>query len=53
MAVIVGASVWEQQLYDHVTEHGKSEGEILRSYEQLAEHADSPAFAYLARHHSG
>ena len=49
MAVIAGASVWEQQLYDHVTEHGKSEGEILRSYEQLADHADSAAFAYLAR----
>ena len=30
MAQIQGASVWEQQLYDHVTAHGKDEGEILR-----------------------
>jgi rubrerythrin len=46
---IPGASVWEQQLYDHLIEHVNSEGEILRDYERLAEETDSPAFAYLAR----
>ena len=49
MARIVGASVWEQELYDHVTDHGKNEGEILQSYQEFAESTDSPAFAYLAR----
>ena len=46
---IVGASVWEQELYDHVTAHGANEGEVLQSYQELAETTDSPAFAYLAR----
>ena len=36
MTVIKGASVWEQQLYDHVAKHGRTEGEILVAYEQLA-----------------
>ena len=49
MTVINGASVWEQQLYDHVTAHGKNEGEILTAYEQLADDTDSPAIAFLAR----
>jgi rubrerythrin len=49
MARIVGASVLEQELYDHVTAHGKNEGEILQSYQEFAESTDSPAFAYLAR----
>ena len=48
MTVINGASVWEQQLYDHLTRHGKNEGEILAAYEQLANDAESPAFAFLA-----
>jgi rubrerythrin len=41
--------VWEQELYDHVTAHGKNEGEVLQGYAELAESTDSPAFAYLAR----
>ena len=49
MAMIQGASVWEQQLYDHVTAHGSTEGEILDAYQDLAQSSDSPAFAYLAR----
>ena len=49
MAMIQGASVWEQQLYDHVTAHGRTEGEILEAYQDLAQSSDSPAFAYLAR----
>ena len=49
MTVINGASVWEQQLYDHVTKHGRNEGEILAEYEQLANDTESPAFAFLAQ----
>lgn len=49
MARIVGASVLEQELYDHVTAHGKNEGQILEAYQQLASSTESPAFAYLAR----
>jgi rubrerythrin len=49
MTLIQGASVWEQQLYDHVTAHGKNEGEILQAYQELAESTDTPAFAYVAR----
>jgi hypothetical protein len=49
MARIAGASVWEQELYDHVTAHGRNEGEVLEAYEELAASTDSPAFAYLAR----
>ena len=46
---IPGASVWEQELYDHLVEHVESEWEILQDYERLAEETDSPAFAFLAR----
>ena len=46
---IRGASVSEQQLYDHLIEHTDSEQEILQDYERLAETTESPAFAYLAR----
>ena len=49
MTRIPNASVVEQELYDHVTAHGKHEGEVLDAYDQLAESTDSPAFAYLAR----
>ena len=49
MTRIRGASVWEQGLYDHVTAHGKNEGEVLKAYEELAANTDSPAFSYLAR----
>ena len=49
MTRIAGASSWEQQLYDHVASHGKNEGQILSSYEELVNGTESPAFAYLAR----
>jgi rubrerythrin len=46
---IVGASVWEQEIYDHVCGHVTSEGAILDEYLQLAEDpSGSPAFRYLA-----
>ena len=46
---IPGASVWEQQIYDHLIEHVNGEWQILQDYERLADETDSPAFAYLAR----
>jgi rubrerythrin len=49
MTRIPNASVVEQELYDHVAAHGKNEGEVLEAYAELAEHTDSPAFAFLAR----
>lgn len=46
---LVGASVWEQEIYDHVTEHVSAEGALLDDYLRLAEDESlSPAFRYLA-----
>jgi len=46
---IVGASVWEQEMYDHLVGHGQIEGEILEAYADLAANEDrSSAFRYLA-----
>jgi rubrerythrin len=50
MTHIVGASVWEQELYDHVSGHVVEEGAILDEYQRLAaDESSSPAFRYLAR----
>lgn len=49
MTTIKGASVWEQELYDHISGHVANELETLRAYESLAESTDSKAFRYLAR----
>ena len=45
---IVGASVWEQDLYDYLTSHLDNEREIVTSYREVAESDSSPAFRYLA-----
>lgn len=46
---LVGASVWEQEIYDHVTEHVSTEGRLLDEYQRLAQDESmSPAFRYLA-----
>lgn len=46
---IDGASVWEQEMYDHLRSHGKVEGEVLDEYQRLANDTDrSAAFRYLA-----
>lgn len=42
------ASLWEQQLYRHFVEHVSSEQRVIQRYRDAAEHASSPAFAYLA-----
>lgn len=46
---IVGASVWEQDLYDHLLGHIEHERETLVAYQRLAEETDSEAFAFLAQ----
>jgi rubrerythrin len=48
-ASIPGASVWEQQLYDHLAGHLGTEIDIVDAYRDLAESDTSPAFRYLAR----
>lgn len=45
---IVGASVVEQDLYDHLSAHVASELDVLRGYQRLAEESSSPAVRYLA-----
>jgi rubrerythrin len=45
---IPGASVWEQQLYDHLVSHVDGELETLKAYEKLAQSTESEAFRYLA-----
>jgi hypothetical protein len=46
---ITGASVWEQEIYDHVSGHIATERAILDEYQRLAEDpAGAPAFRYLA-----
>ena len=47
---LIGASVWEQDVYDHISGHAANEGAILDEYQRLAEdEASSPAFRYLVR----
>jgi rubrerythrin len=45
---LVGASVWEQTLYDHLTTHAANERELLVEYQQAAADSNSAAFRYLA-----
>lgn len=45
---LIGASVFEQQLYDHVSAHVDNEMESLQAYQRLAESTESQAFAFLA-----
>lgn len=45
-----GTKEWEDDVYEHVSSHGRVEGEILDEYERLANDEEmSPAFRYLAR----
>lgn len=45
-----GTREWEQDIYLHVSNHGRVEGEILDEYESLmVDETLSPAFCYLAR----
>jgi hypothetical protein len=45
---LVGASVWEQGLYDHLVSHEDNERGMLVEYQDAAATSRSPAFRYLA-----
>jgi len=55
----VGLSVWEAELFEHLTEHVATESGLLASYQELGTEAQSEYVAYLmnllaeeeARHH--
>jgi len=44
---LVGASVWEQGIYNHLLSHVEAERGILESYRDAAERSESSAFRYL------
>ena len=44
---LVGASVWEEGLYSHLTRHAADEQATIERYRQLAAESDSQAFRYL------
>jgi hypothetical protein len=48
LSELVGASVWEAQLYDHLTSHEENERQMLVKYQEAAAASKSAAFAYLA-----
>lgn len=45
---IIGASAWEQKLYDHLVNHVENERDLLVAYQQAAAESHSEAFRYLA-----
>jgi rubrerythrin len=46
-AKLVGASVWEEALYEHLTSHENNERDLLGEYQKAADESESPAFQYL------
>ncbi len=44
---LIGASIWEERLYRHLTSHEESERELLVEYQDAASTSGSDAFAYL------
>lgn len=49
MAPPIGASVWEREMYGHLTEHGRREGQLLDDYVQAAESTGSKALSYVVQ----
>jgi rubrerythrin len=47
-AKLIGASVWEEELYEYLTAHVANEHDLITSYQQAAIDSESPAFRYLA-----
>ncbi|HUZ09153.1 MAG TPA: hypothetical protein VMU76_03200 [Acidimicrobiales bacterium] len=43
----VGASVWERDLWDHLTGHVRAERSLLETYSAIARETQSKAFGYL------
>ncbi len=46
--VLVGASPWEQEVYEQLVSHAAAEAEVLEGYRQLAAEPDAKDVAYLA-----
>lgn len=46
-ASLVGASVWEDELYSHLLHHASEEQGTIERYQALASESDSGAFRYL------
>lgn len=44
---LMGASLWEAELYGHLTSHEESEQDLLVEYRMAAERSGSGAFRYL------
>ena len=44
---IVGASAWEQELFDHFRSHVENERELIAEYGELAKASSVPGFRYL------
>jgi hypothetical protein len=47
MSPPVGASVWEREMFDHLTTHGRREGAMLEEYARAASATGSKALAYV------
>jgi rubrerythrin len=45
---LIGASVWEDELYQHLVSHEDNERSLLVEYQDAAQTSQSPAFQYLA-----
>jgi rubrerythrin len=45
---LIGASVWEDDLYRHLSTHLAAEIDLLTAYKDAAEESNSAAFRYLA-----
>jgi rubrerythrin len=45
---LIGASVWEEELYEHLASHAENERGLLVDYQQAAGESGSDAFRYLA-----
>jgi rubrerythrin len=45
--LLAGASVWEEELYEHLTTHLGNELDLLTAYKNAAVESKSPAFQYL------
>lgn len=44
---LVGASIWDQELYDQFTHHAEHEAAVIAEYRRLAEETTSPDVRYL------
>jgi len=47
MEQLIGASAWEQEIYDHLVSHEENERALLEAYQEEAQSSTSKAFQYL------